>query len=186
MVLTSLFSSITAAMATAADHTDVLEFAERVLSPQKTRPLQPDGKEHDLYHLESVYLTGRNGIAVARAKEGGAIVGMMAVQAFDPRAHVEHVDDVHAFAADYGYTPQTTAVYRRTLIDERYPRLPVLRTLVREADRFARGQEYRWVYRHCHHNDLPVMLQWKRVGYAITEEDFSTGSMHMRKTLGGK
>jgi hypothetical protein len=108
---------------------------------------------------------------------------MMAVQAFDATYHVEHVDDVRAFAADYGYTPQTTAVYRRTLIDERYPRLPVLRALVKEADRFAKEQGYRWVYRHCHHNDLPVMLQWKRVGYAITEEDFTTGSIHMRKTL---
>jgi hypothetical protein len=55
--------------------------------------------------------------------------------------------------------------------------------LVKEADRFAKARGYRWVYRHCHHNDLPIMLQWKRVGYAITEEDFSTGSMHMRKTL---
>jgi GNAT superfamily N-acetyltransferase len=185
MVLTGLglFSPITAAMVTPDDATDLLAFAERVLGPQKTRPLQPDGKEYDLYHLTAVYLSGRNGIALARTKEGDAIVAMMAVQSFDPVYHVEHVDDVHAFAADYGYTPETTAVYRRTLIDERYPRLPILRALVKEADRFARAQGYRWVYRHCHHNDLPVMLQWKRVGYAITEEDFSTGSIHMCKTL---
>ncbi len=183
MVLTGLFSPVTAAMATPAEVADVLSFAERVLGPQKTRPLQPDGKEHDLYYLADVYLSGRNGVALARAKEGSAIVAMMAVQAFDPLYHVEHVDDVHAFAADYQYTSETTAVYRRTLIDERYPRLPILRALVKEADRFAKTQGYRWVYRHCHHNDLPVMLQWKRVGYAITEEDFTTGSMHMRKTL---
>lgn len=183
MVLTGLFSPVTAAMATPADAADVLSFAERVLGPQKTRPLQPDGKEYDLYHLEAVYLSDRNSIALARAKEGNAIVAMMAVQAFDPVYHVEHVDDVHAFAADYQYTPEMTAVYRRTLIDERYPRLPVLRALVKEADRFAKAQGYRWVYRHCHHNDLPVMLQWKRVGYAITEEDFTTGSIHMRKML---
>ena len=183
MVLIGLFSPVTAAMATPAEAPDVLAFAERVLGPRKTRRLQPDGKEYDLYHVESVYLSGRNGVALARAKEGGAIVAMMAVQAFDPAYHVEHVDDVHAFAADYHYTPETTAVYRRTLIDERYPRLSILRVLVQEADRFAKARGYRWVYRHCHHNDLPVMLQWKRVGYAITEEDFSTGSMHMRKTL---
>jgi len=183
MVLTALFSPVTAAMATPADVADVLAFAERVLGPQKTRPLQPDGKEYDLYHLTDVYLSGRNGVTLARAKEGGAVVAMIAVQAFDPMYHVEHVDDVHAFAADYNYTPETTAVYRRTLIDERYPRLPILRALVTAADRFAKTQGYRWVYRHCHHNDLPIMLQWKRVGYAITEEDFTTGSMHMRKTL---
>ncbi len=183
MVLTGLFSPVTAAMATPAEAADLLAFAERVLGPQKTRPLQPDGKEHDLYHLADVYISGRNGIALARAKEGGVIVAMMAVQTFDPLYHVEHVDDVHAFASDYDYTPETTAVYRRTLIDERYPRLPILRALVKEADHFAKTQGYRWVYRHCHHNDLPVMLQWKRVGYAITEEDFTTGSMHMRKTL---
>jgi hypothetical protein len=183
MVLTGLFSPVTAAMATPAEATEVLAFAERILGPQKTRPLQPDGKERDLYHLTDVYLSERNGIALARAKEGGEIVAMMAVQTFDAVYHVEHVDDVHAFAADYSYTPETTAVYRRTLIDERYPRLPVLRALVKEADRFAKAQGYRWVYRHCHHNDLPVMLQWKRVGYAITEEDFTTGSIHMRKTL---
>ncbi|MGI8688372.1 MAG: hypothetical protein ACR2M3_07300 [Thermomicrobiales bacterium] len=183
MVLIGLFSPVTAAMAMPADAANVLAFAERVLGPRKTRPLQPDGKEYDLYHLASVYLSGRNGIALARAKDDDAIVAMMAVQTFDPVYHVEHVDDVHAFAADYQYTSETTAVYRRTLIDERYPRLPVLRALVKEADRFAKAQGYRWVYRHCHHNDLPVMLQWKRVGYAITEEDFPTGSIHMRKTL---
>jgi hypothetical protein len=183
MVLTGLFSLVTAAMATPDDAAALLAFAERVLGPQKTRPLQPDGKEYDLYHLADVYLSGRNGVTLARAKEGDEIVAMMAVQSFDPVYHVEHVEDVHTFAADYGYTPETTAVYRRTLIDERYPRLPVLRALVKEADRFAKAQGYRWVYRHCHHNDLPVMLQWKRVGYAITEEDFTTGSIHMRKTL---
>jgi hypothetical protein len=183
MVLTGLFSPVVAGMATTADAPEVLAFAERVLGPQKTRPLEPLGKERDLYHMETFYLSGRNGIALARAKEGNAIVAMMAVQAFDAAYHVEHVDDVHAFAADYGYTAETTAVYRRTLIDERYPRLPVLRALVKEADRFAKAQGYQWVYRHCHHNDLPVMLQWKRVGYAITEEDFTTGSIHMRKTL---
>lgn len=183
MVLIGLFSPVIAAMATPADAAAVLAFAERVIGPQKTRPLQPEGKEYDLYHLEAVYLSDRNGIALARAKEGNAIVAMMAVQTFDPVYHVEHVDDVHAFAADYQYTPETTAVYRRTLIDERYPRLPVRRALVKEADRFAKAQGYRWIYRHCHHNDLPVMLQWKRVGYAITEEDFTTGSIHMRKTL---
>ncbi len=183
MVLTGLFSPVTAAMATPAEAAEALAFAEHTLGPQKTRPLQPDSKEYDLYHLTEVYLSGRNGVALARAKEGNEIVAMMAVQAFDPTYHVEHVDDVHAFAADYNYTLETTAVYRRTLIDERYPRLPVLRALVKEADRFARTHGYRWVYRHCHHNDLPVMLQWKRVGYAITEEDFTTGSMHMRKTL---
>ncbi len=183
MVLTTLFSPVVAAIATPAEADALLAFAERVLGPQKTRPLQPDGKEYDLYHLTHVYLSARNGIALARAKEGNEIVAIMAVQAFDPAYHVEHVDDVHAFAADYQYTSETTAVYRRTLIDERYPRLPVLRALVKEADRFARTQGYRWVYRHCHHNDLPIMLQWKRVGYAITEEDFTTGSIHMRKTL---
>jgi hypothetical protein len=178
-----LFSPVIAAMATTDDAADLLAFAARVLGPQKTRPLQPDGKEYDLYHLTDVYLSGRNGVALARAKEGNGVVAMMAVQSFDPVYHVEHVDDVHAFAADYGYSPETTAVYRRTLIDERYPRLPILRALVKEADRFAKARGYRWVYRHCHHNDLPIMLQWKRVGYAITEEDFSTGSIHMRKAL---
>lgn len=183
MVLIGLFSPVTTAMAMPVDAADVLAFAARVLGPQKTRPLQPDGKEYDLYHLASVYLSDRNGVALARAKEGNEIVAMMAVQAFDPVYHVEHVDNVHIFAADYQYTSETTAVYRRTLVDERYPRLPVLRALVKEADRFAKAQGYRWVYRHCHHNDLPIMLQWKRVGYAITEEDFTTGSIHMRKTL---
>lgn len=186
MVLTGLFSPVVATMATPADVPDVLAFAARVLAPQKTRPLEPVGKERDLYQMEAVYFTGRNGIAIARAKEdggGGEIVAMMAVQAFDADYHVEHVDDVYAFAADYDYTSESTAVYRRTLIDERFPRLPVLRALVKEADRFAKAQGFRWVYRHCHHNDLPVMLHWKRVGYAITEEDFTTGSIHMRKTL---
>jgi len=115
MVLTGLFSPVTAAMATPAEAAEALAFAERVLGPQKTRPLQPDGKEYDLYHLTEVYLSGRNGVALARAKERNEIVAMMSVQTFDPLYHVEHVDDVHAFAADYNYTPETTAVYRRTL-----------------------------------------------------------------------
>ena len=39
------------------------------------------------------------------------------------------------------------------------------------------------LYRHCHYNDLPVMLLWRRVGYTVTEEHTDTGSMHMEKVL---
>ena len=182
MILDRL-SRVTAAMATPAEATEVLAFAVGILTPQKTRPLQPDGKERDLYHLTETYLAGRNGVALARDKETGGIAGMMAVQAFDAPYHVEHVANVFDFATYYGYTPETTAVYRRTLIADAYPRPQTLRVMVRAADAFARAQGYRFVYRHCHFNDLPVMLLWRRVGYDVTEEHYDTGSVHMQKTL---
>ncbi len=177
------FSRVTAAMAQPDDADAILAFAARVLAPQKTRPLQPDGKEYDLYHLATFYLSGRNGIALARDKQTGALAGMMAVQAFDAAYHVEHIANVHEFAAYYGYTPDTTAVYRRTLIDEQYPRPQVLRAMVGAADTFARAQGFSRLYRHCHFNDLPVMLMWRRVGYDVTEENYDTGSVHMQKVL---
>ncbi len=43
MILDRL-SRVTAAMATPAEAEEVLAFAVRILTPQKTRPLQPDGK----------------------------------------------------------------------------------------------------------------------------------------------
>lgn len=177
------FSRVTAAMAGVDEAAEIVAFAMRVLAPQKTRPLQPDGKEYDLYHLDTFYLAGRNGIALARDKQTGEIAGMMAVQAFDAPYHVEHIADVQAFAAHYGYTSASTAVYRRTLIDERYPRPQTLRAMVAAADGFARAQGYTRLYRHCHFNDLPVMLLWRRVGYDVTEENYETGSIHMQKIL---
>lgn len=182
MILERL-SRVTAAMATPDEAAEVLAFAVQVLTPQKTRPLQPEGKERDLYHLMDWYLSERNGIALARDKETGALAGMMAVQAFDAPYHVEHIANVFDFASYYGYTAETAAVYRRTLIAEAYPRPQTLRAMVKVADAFARTQGYRYIYRHCHFNDLPVMLLWRRVGYDVTEESYDTGSVHMQKTL---
>lgn len=182
MVLERL-NRVTAAMATADEADEILAFAVRLLTPLKTRPLQPNGKERDLFRLRETYLSGRNGVALARDRETGEIGGMMAVQAFDAPYHVEHIANVYDFAAHYGYTPDTTAVYRRTLIDDRYPRPQTLRAMVGAADDFAKAQGFEKAYRHCHHNDLPVLLLWRRVGYTITEEHYDTGSVHMEKTL---
>ena len=141
MILERL-SRVTAAMATPDETAEVLAFAVQVLAPQKTRPLPPEGKERDLYHLTDWYLSGRNGIALARDKETGALAGMMAVQAFDAPYHVEHIANVFDFATYYGYTAETAAVYRRTLIAEAYPRPQTLRAMVKVADAFARTQGY--------------------------------------------
>ena len=128
---------------------------------------------YDIEGIEEYYLLPSNN-AFFVAYDGDRIVATAAIRAYDR--------DYEFFKGLY--TKEDTASIWRLMVDEKYRRHGLARSLVNTMEDFAHEKGYARIYLHTHRYLEAAMAFWESLGYEITiQEDDYDETNHMIKVL---
>ena len=128
---------------------------------------------YDIEGIEEYYILPLNN-AFFVAYDGDMIVATAAIRAYDR--------DYEFFKGLY--TKEDTASIWRLMVDEKYRRHGLARSLVNTMEDFAHKKGYARIYLHTHRYLEAAMAFWESLGYEITiQEDDYDETNHMIKVL---